>query len=51
MPGEQRPGVCHLGASWPAVLPDFAYGARRPPRGLVEAAGLRRLGAQTGRIF
>ena len=44
----QRPGVRHVGAAWPALLPDPTHGARRPARRLLEAARLRRLGSPPG---
>ena len=48
MSGEQRPGVRDVGAQRPQVLPDSAHGASGPPRGVLEATRLRRLGSQTG---
>ena len=44
VPGQQWAGICHVSTPWSTLLPDPAYGPRRQERGIVETAGLCRLG-------
>ena len=50
VPRQQWAGVRHFRPARSALLSDTAHGARRPSRGVVEVARVRRVGPQTGTV-